>query len=117
MRSLRLTSLAVAMVLAIVAIGGHPTPSAAVGGNQFVQLSNVKRASEGKPPVGLSAAVDQIIQLGSVSRWSGWSRRSASTLDACAPCRDRSACAAGDSRTSGGSSSAGKAAGRSSATT
>ncbi|MEO8511121.1 MAG: cell wall-binding repeat-containing protein [Chloroflexota bacterium] len=60
MRSLRLTSLAVAMVLATVAIGGHPTPSAAVGGNQFVQLSNVKRASEGKPPVGLSAAVDQI---------------------------------------------------------
>ena len=60
MRSLRLTSLATAMVLATVVIGADPAPGAAVGGDQFVALANAKRATEGKPPVSLSAAVDQI---------------------------------------------------------
>ncbi len=60
MRSLRLTSLATAILLAAAVIGVNPSQSAAVGGDQFVALANAKRASEGKPPVSLSAAVDQI---------------------------------------------------------
>ncbi len=60
MRSFRLTSLATAILLATAVIGVNPSQSAAVGGDQFVALANAKRASEGKPPVSLSAAVDQI---------------------------------------------------------
>lgn len=56
----RIAIIALAMLLALAAVAGSATPSAAVGGDQFVALANVKRASEGRPPVALSAIADQI---------------------------------------------------------
>ena len=56
----RLLVIGLAMLLALAAVAGSVTPSAAVGGDQFVALANAKRALEAKPPVALSAIADQI---------------------------------------------------------
>ena len=56
----RLIIIALAMLLALAAVAGSVTPSAAVGGDQFVALANEKRAIEKKAPVALSAIADQI---------------------------------------------------------
>ena len=52
----RLTALLAAVVLLL----GVAAPVAAVGGAEYVRLTNEKRALEGKGPIALHAAVDQV---------------------------------------------------------
>lgn len=59
-RAPRLLFLALALCLSLGASLGVARPAAAVGGTTFVQLTNVKRATEGRPPVALSTIADRI---------------------------------------------------------
>ncbi|TMB51934.1 MAG: hypothetical protein E6J50_03000, partial [Chloroflexi bacterium] len=56
----RRTTLAVAIATTALLLGMVAGPALAIGGSQFVSLTNVKRASVGLGPVNLSAPVDQI---------------------------------------------------------
>lgn len=58
--ALRGNRLAVTLAATALLIGTSAGPALAVGGSQFVSLTNVKRASVGLGPVSLSAPVDQI---------------------------------------------------------
>lgn len=55
----RLSAVTIAGLLAVLA-SAPPAPTLAVGGETYVQLTNVKRASVDKPPVGFSNALDRI---------------------------------------------------------
>src|SRR5439155_10071762 len=56
----RRTTLAVAAATVALLLGMVAGPALAIGGSQFVSLTNVKRAAVGPGPVTLSAPVDQI---------------------------------------------------------
>ena len=56
----RRTNLAVAAATVALLLCTVAVPALAVGGSEFVSLTNVKRASVGLGPVSLSAPVDQI---------------------------------------------------------
>ncbi len=54
-----LAAVAISAVLATLA-SAPAVPAFAVGGSTYVELTNVKRESVGKPPVGFSSVLDQI---------------------------------------------------------
>ena len=58
--TLRPSTLAAAAIAGALLIGSFAGPALAVGGSEFVSLTNVKRASVGLGPISLSAPVDQI---------------------------------------------------------
>jgi Bacterial Ig-like domain/Cysteine-rich secretory protein family len=58
--AIRPSTLSVALAAGMLLIGSLVGPTLAVGGSEFVSLTNVKRASVGLGPVSLSSPVDQI---------------------------------------------------------
>lgn len=56
----RFSTFLLAIALAALVTAGPVTPVLAVGGQTYVQLTNVKRASVGKAAVGFSTALDKI---------------------------------------------------------
>ncbi len=56
----RFASLLIVPALVALMTATSVVPAMAVGGQTYVQLTNVKRASVGKPPVAFSSAIDQI---------------------------------------------------------